>query len=54
MPIFTHSIDMIGPKNLQNVTRDNDHAHYGIVCHPKANTWYGLPDSTCTPNFTTL
>ena len=24
-------------------SRDIDHAHFGVVCYPKANTWYGLP-----------
>jgi len=26
----------------KNGSRETDHAHYGVVCHPKTNTWYRL------------
>jgi len=25
---------------IENVSCDPDHAHLGVVCHPKARTWY--------------
>jgi len=33
----------LGPKFKKNGSRDSDHFHYGIACHPKDNTWYILP-----------
>ena len=30
-------------KIQENWSRDPDHAHCGVVCHPKASIWYILP-----------
>jgi len=40
---FIHSKDITGAPKLQNRSRDPDHAHQGVVCHPRANTSYSLP-----------
>ena len=42
-PRFTDSNDMIRGPTCKNGSRDPDHAHYGVLCHHKANTWYILP-----------
>jgi len=39
---FTNSKDIIGGQNLKNGSRDADHAHYGVVCHPKASLRTGI------------
>jgi len=38
VPNFTDSKDTIGGQNLKNGSHDPDHARWGVVCHPKANT----------------
>jgi len=32
-----------GAQKFKTGSHDHDHAHVGEVCHPKADTWYGLP-----------
>ena len=29
--------DMVGVPKLKNGPRDRDHAHFGVICHTKAN-----------------
>ena len=38
LPIFTHSKDMMGNFFLKYWSRDHDHAHLRVSCHPMANT----------------
>jgi len=35
---ITHSKDNIWTQNLKNESRDPDHAHFGVISHPKSNT----------------
>jgi len=44
VPSFTNSKDIIGA-NFKNGSCDHDHAHQGVVCHRKPNTWY-IPPAT--------
>ena len=41
VPSFTNSKNMMG-QNLKKGSRDSDHAHLRIVCHPKDSTGYIL------------
>ena len=55
MHSFIYSKDMIGSQKLkQNGSCDSYNAHYGVVCHPKANTWFTGNRLLCVQNLTTV